>query len=131
MAKFENEQVVNRFLLSTTYAIIAGLVLYFMYVRGLYTLWANPFYFGMLIMGIVGAVFFGIRKFGLKMGTGYHFCLFIILAVIGAFLRYGAYIPLFFSAFNRIAAAGALVALLYVFEIVHYFIFVNKDTAKR
>jgi len=131
MAKIENEQVVNRFLLSTTYAIVAGLILYFMYVRGLYTLWANSFYLGMTVIGFLGAVFFGIRKFALKMGTGYHFCLFIVLAVIGAFLRYGSYIPVFFSAYNRIAASGIAVAVLYVLEIVHYFIFVNKDTAKR
>ena len=131
MAKIENEQVVNRFLLSTTYGIIAGLMLYFMYVRGIYSLWANTFYFGMFIMGIIGTVFFGIRKFGLKMGTGYHFCLFIVIAVMGAFLRFGSYIPVFFSAYNRIAATGILIAILYVFEIVHYFVFVNKDTAKR
>ena len=131
MAKFENEQVVNRFLLSTTYAIVAGLVLYFMYVRGVYSLWANAFYLGMGVIGIMGVIFFGIRKFALKMGTGYHFCLFFVLAVIGMFLRYGSKIPMFFSAYNRIAAAGIVVAVLYVLEILHYFIFVNKDTAKR
>ena len=131
MAKIENEQVVNRFLLSTTYRIIAGLMLYFMYVRGIYSLWANTFYFAMFIMGIIGTVFFGIRKFGLKMGTGYHFCLFIVITVMGAFLRYGSYLPVFFSAYNRIAAMGILIAILYVFEIVHYFVFVNKDTAKK
>lgn len=131
MAKIENEQVVNRFLLSTTYAIVAGLVLYFMYVRGLLSLWANAFFVGLGIFGIIGMVFFGVRKFVLKKGTGYHFFLFLLLALIGMFLRYGAYIPMFFSGYNRVAAAGILVAILYVLEIVHYFIFVNKDTAKR
>ena len=125
MAKIENEQVVNRFLVSTTYAILAGLVLYFLYFRGLSSIWVNTFYAIIYVSSAVCAVFFGVRKFVLKKGTGYHFAFFLIIMLIGLFLRYGSYLTYFESAYRRIACSGILVLILYVYEIIRYFVCAN------
>lgn len=126
MAKIENEQVVNRFLLSTTYAIISGLLLYFLYMRGLSNIWINDFYQVMYIVSAVATVFFAVRKFVFKKGTGYHFVFFAGLTLIFIFLRFGGISVRFSSGYKRVLISGVVVAVMYAYEIIRYLIFARK-----
>lgn len=135
MAKIENEQVVNRFLLSTTYAIIAGLFLYYLSqasVRVSTAALSLKLYQVMIWCGGILTVWFAIRKFVLKKGKCYYLVMFAIIFVAGLFLRYGNLIPLFSSIFNdmtrRIMIVSALLGVLYIYELIYYFLNVNKVT---
>ena len=135
MAKIENEQVVNRFLLSTTYAIIAGLFLYYLSqasVRVATAALSLKLYQVMIWGGGLLAVWFAIRKFILQKGKSYYLVMFLLVMLAGIFLRYGNLITLFNSVFNdmsrRIMIVSALLGVLYVYELIYYFLNVNKVT---
>ncbi|MBR4029801.1 MAG: hypothetical protein IKJ06_00165 [Clostridia bacterium] len=129
MAKIENEQVVNRFLLSTTYAIIAGLFLYYLSqasVRVATAALSLKLFQLMIWTGGIGTIWFAIRKFILKKGKCYYLVICALVCIAGVFLRYGNYLPYFNDMTRRILTVSALLGLLYVYELVYYFLNVNK-----
>ena len=132
MAKVENEQVVNRFLLSTTYAIVAGLALFFIYDKGIshYFMTMNTVYTVMYILGALGAAWFLVRKFALKKGTmyGFYVCLYVVICAL--FMRFGNRIPAFNSDYRRVITLAVFTAALYVYELVIYFVNNGKKASK-
>lgn len=132
--RVENEQVVNRFLLSTTYALLAGLGLFYLSeaaTRVSTAALALGIYWVFIVVGAVFTVWFAVRKFILKKGTCYYFSLFLLMCAAGVFLRYGNYLPYCNDMTRRILMVGTLVGLLYVYELVVYFLRVNKSTTKK
>ncbi len=132
--RVENEQVVNRFLLSTTYALIAGLGLFYLSEaagRVSTAAFALNVYWALIIVGAVFSVWFAIRRFILKKGTCYYLIFFVFMCLAGVFLRYGNYIPMFDNMTRRILLVGALVGIIYVYELVVYFVRVNKVSGKQ
>ena len=132
--KVENEQVVNRFLLSTTYTLIAGIGLFYLSEaagRAATASLALTIYWVLIIAGGLSAVWFAIRKFVLKKGTCYYFFMFLYLCIAGVFLRYGNYLPHLNNMTRRILLVGACIGVLYIYELVVYFLRVNKVDGKK
>lgn len=135
--KRENEAVVNRFLLSTLYIILGEFLLFFMY-KGetslvmvmqmpgiLYTL------MGIAVLGIIACV---VLKIMGKKNTCYYLTLSIAVLIIALFLKFSYvidikvpfYINIVGQTSKRYGAMAIFAGLLYIYEIVYYFINVNK-----
>ena len=134
MSKKENEAVVNRFLLSTVYIIVFEMFLYFMYnlscaKYGISILMhLAKIHWGIAIIGLGLSVYFAVRYFALKKGSLYHFVIFLVLGLTGLFLQYIPYVSSFLAAytFRRYTLLALIYLLFYVYEIVVYFLRVNK-----
>ena len=131
MAQAENEKVVNRFLLSTVYCFIAAIFTYYLYrwsVSSSMVMVMPNIYYLMMGLGGVLAVVFAVRHWALKKGSLYYFGLFLLVAVAGAFLQYYPKISFFFIAYRRFLVIGLVVALIYIEELIYYFLNVRKKT---
>ncbi len=130
MAKRENEAVVNRFLLSTLYAVVGEFVIFYLYkmsvTSSVLITHLSAIFNAIMALGIASAVWFAIKHWVLKNGGLYHFGVFIIVAFTGAFLNYYPGIDFFFLTYRRFVVVALVVAAVYVYEIVRYFLKVNK-----
>ena len=130
MAKRENEAVVNRFLLSTLYAVVGEFVIFYLYKMSVSSSvlisHLSVINNAIMALGIASAIWFGIKHWVLKNGGLYHFGVFIIVAFVGAFLNYYPGIDFFFLTYRRFALVAIIVAVIYVYEIIRYFLKVNK-----
>ena len=133
--KAENEQVVNRFLLSTVYGIIAALGLYYLNALAAYQ---NPVLaltlFGVMFWaGLIGFVaFVVVQLITRKKLTWYYPVIFIVIALSGLFLRLNGKFPASINSMShRIMIIGVVFALMYIYELVVYFIRVNKVDNKK
>ncbi|MBQ2966799.1 MAG: hypothetical protein IJE10_01595 [Clostridia bacterium] len=134
--KPENEQVVNRFLLSTVYAIIAAMGLYYLNALATYqnVLLAWNIFGFMFWGGIVGFVaFIAVRLILRKKLTWYYPVMFAVIALSGLFLRLNGQFPASINNMShRIMIIGVVLALLYIYELIVYFLRVNKvDNNKK
>ncbi len=131
--KKENEQVVNRFLYSTLYAILIGFYIYLTYVISV-----SPSYFSMyykileITVGILGCatIAAGVLSLGFKKVSLYQFVASVFAFVIVVFLRYSILLGIAFptvsnylSGPRNIHRAAALVLLvIYIYEFIRYMI---------
>ena len=133
MSKRENEAVVNRYLLSTLYFVIIEFLFYIMN-RLSFTVYAHSCWYTLIFVGAIGVVAFAIvgalKK--VKLSTAiYYIIVFAILLFAGLFVKYFYIMPspyneLFSYTSRRFLVCGAIAAVLYVYEIIRYFLNVNK-----
>ncbi len=134
MSKKENEAVVNRFLLSTVYIIVFEMFLYFMYKLscggfGLAVVNSvNEIHWCIILLGFALSIYFAVRHFAMKKSGLYHLVIFFVLALTGLFLEYAWTFSTFFGAYvsRRYTLLALVYLLFYVYEIIVYFIRVNK-----
>lgn len=130
MAKRENEAVVNRFLLSTLYTVVGEFAIYYLYKMSVSSsvliTQLSVVFNAIMALGIASAIWFAIKHWVLKNGSLYHFAVFVIVALVGAFLNYYPGIDFFFLTYRRFALVAIIVAAVYVYEIIRYFLKVNK-----
>ena len=130
--KRDNEAVVNRFLFSTLYMVLMVFYIYYTYAAGV-----SPRYFSSyiivfnitMIVLAIATVAVGIAHFGFKKASKYHFFVLLVAFVIVAFLRLSMLIPiaipqlsLFGNVKNRHIAAAIITLIVYLYELVRYFI---------
>ena len=126
--KVENEQVVNRFLLSTVYAILAAFGLYFLNIAS----WKWFMSFGDIINvmmwgGVAACVASVVILIVKKKFSLYYPILFLYIALAGMFLNLNWIFPQNIDSIEtRIKMVGAVLAILYIYELVVYFLRVNK-----
>ena len=133
MSKKENEAVVNRFLLSTVYIIVFEMFLFFMYKLscagfGISILMhLSKIHLFIAIVGVLLSVLFFVR-YKQRKGNIYHFAIFLILGLTGLFLQYIPYVCPFLAAYTirRYVFLALLYFVFYIYEIVVYFLRVNK-----
>ena len=133
MSKRENEAVVNRYLLSTLYFVIIEFMFYIMY-RLSYSIYAHSSWYTLMVVGGVGVLAFVVAGLLKKVKTStavYYVILFGILLFAGLFLEFYHIMPLkyaemFMYTKRRFIVSGVIVAVLYVYEIIRYFLNVNK-----
>jgi len=133
--KRENEAVVNRFLLSTLYIIIGEFLLFFMYKGSLSVRMAinMPNILNMLmaisLIGIVACIVLLAKN---KKSALYYLVMAGIVLLIALFLRFyyvikiQALLDIFMYTAKRYAIAAVFAFLFYVYELVYYFVNVNK-----
>lgn len=133
--KRENEAVVNRFLLSTLYIIIGEFLLFFMYKGSLSVRMAinMPNILNMLmaisLIGIVACILLLAKN---KKSALYYLVMAGIVLLIALFLRFyyvikiQALLDIFMYTAKRYAIAAVFAFLFYVYELVYYFVNVNK-----
>ena len=133
--KKENEAVVNRFLLSTLYIILGEFLLFFMYkgslsVRTAITMPGILMVLTVIaVLGIAACVYFMVKG---NKNASYYLAISIAVLLITVFLRfyYVINIPVFINVFmytaKRYAAAAVVALLFYIYEVVYYFMNVNK-----
>ncbi len=137
--KIENEQVVNRFLLSTVYALVAAIGLYFLEkiatgksIPQVMPDVALTFMQIMIWGGLIGLAISVVILIVRKKFSAYYPVMFAVIALAGAFMRYGnlipsiSFLPAFDDMHNRIVMVATGVAVLYIYELVVYFLLVNK-----
>ena len=133
--KAENEQVVNRFLLSTVYGIVAALFLYYLNSLAMSSdaIVAWNIFGVMFWAGLAGcAAFIVIRLLLHKKLTWYYPVMFVVIALSGLFLRLNGKFPAGINSMpQRIMIIGVVFALMYIYELVVYFIRVNKVDNKK
>lgn len=130
--KKENEAVVNRFLLSTLYAVLMAFYIYYTYAAGV-----SPRYFSsyMIIFNATlvllggGALAVGIANFKFKKLSKYHFGALIAAFLIVSFLRFSMLVPvviptltMFVNVKDRHIMAAVITLIVYVYELIRYFI---------
>ena len=130
----ENEAVVNRFLLSTLYIILGEFLLFFMYKGSVSAMAINMpsiLYALMALSGagiIVCVVFTALGRKNL----GYYITICAVVLLIALFLKFyyviniPLYINLVMYTAKRYVAAAVFALLFYVYEVVYYFMNVNK-----
>ena len=133
--KRENEAVVNRFLLSTLYIILGEFLLFFMYKGSLSIRMAinmPGILIGLAAIALAGVVICAIFLAKGKKSALYYLAICIAVIIITMFLRfyYVINIPvllniLMFTA-KRYAIAAVIALLFYIYEIIYYFVNVNK-----
>ena len=133
--KRENEAVVNRFLLSTLYIIIGEFLLFFMYKGSLSIRMAinmPGILVGLAAIAAIGIVICAILIAKGKKSALYYLAISIAVLLITLFLRfyYVINIPVLLNVFmytaKRYGIAAIFAFLFYVYEIVYYFMNVNK-----
>ena len=126
--KVENEQVVNRFLLSTVYAILAAFGLYSLNIAS----WKLFMSFGDIVNvimwgGVVACAASVVILIVKKKFSLYYPVLFLYVALVGLFLNLNGKFPQNIDSIEtRIKMVGAVLAVLYIYELVVYFLRVNK-----
>ena len=133
--KRENEAVVNRFLLSTLYIILGEFLLFFMYKGSLSTRMAINMpgvLMGLAVVAAIGIVVCAILAAKGKKFALYYLAIAVAVLVISLFLRfyYVISIPallnvLMYTA-KRYGISAIFAFLFYIYEIVYYFMNVNK-----
>ncbi len=133
MSKRENEAVVNRYLLSTLYFVIIEFLFYIMN-RLSYTVYAHSCWYTLIFVGAIGVVAFAVAGLLKKVQVStavYYAVVFAVLLFSGLFVKYYYIMPspyneLFIHTARRFLVSGAIAAVLYVYEIIRYFLNVNK-----
>lgn len=133
--KRENEAVVNRFLLSTLYIIIGEFLLFFMYKGSLSVRMAinmpNILYV-LMVLSLVGIVLCAVLMIKGKKTVLYYGVICLAVLIIALFLRFyyviniPAYLNIVMYTSKRYAIAAVFALLVYVYEIVYYFVNVGK-----
>ena len=133
--KRENEAVVNRFLLSTLYIILGEFLLFFMYKGSLSVRTAITMPGILMVLasisaiGIIACIVFMIKG---NKNAPYYLAISIAVFLITLFLRfyYVINIPVLLNIFmytaKRYGIAAIFALLFYVYEVVYYFMNVNK-----
>ena len=133
--KRENEAVVNRFLLSTLYIILGEFLLFFMYKGSLSIRMAINMPGILATLAIIGAIGIAICLGLLSKGKRtalYYLAISVAVLLIALFLRfyYVINIPVLLNIFmytaKRYGIAAIVAFLFYIYEIVYYFMNVNK-----
>lgn len=134
--KRENEAVVNRFLLSTLYIILGEFLLFFMYKGSLSIrmVIAMPgILVALAIIAAIGIIACSIFRFKGNKNASYYLAISIAVLVIALFLRfyYVINIPVllnnvFMFTSKRYGIAAIFALLFYIYEVVYYFMNVNK-----
>lgn len=133
MSKRENEAVVNRFLLSTVYIILFEMFLFFMckYECGkfAFSLFAYRSFIlmGIAIIGLALSIYFFVRYFVMKKGSLYYGILFLVFGLSGVFLQtIYKFCPYMTDTVKRYGFLSLLYLAFYVYELIVYFVRVNK-----
>ena len=137
MSKRENEAVVNRFLLSTLFLVILEFSFYILNrVFNNYRTFKyySPLTYALIVIGLVGIVAMIALACLKKVKTSnavYYGIIFMIILITGLFVKFFYLIPfgfaeMFANVATRFKAMGIIVALVYVYEIIRYFLKVNK-----
>lgn len=133
--KRENEAVVNRFLLSTLYIILGEFLLFFMYKGSLSVRTAITMPGILMVLtviaalGIIACIVFMVK--GIK-NASYYLAISIAALLISLFLRfyYVINIPVLLNVFmytaKRYGISAIFAFLFYIYEIIYYFVNVNK-----
>ena len=137
MSKRENEAVVNRFLLSTLFLVVLEFGFYL-----LNNIFSNfrtfqyytPLTYTLIITGALGIiamiVLAALNK--IKCNNAIYFgIIFFIVLLTGLFVKFFYILPfgldvMFMNVSTRLKVMGILVAVIYVYEIIRYFLNVNK-----
>lgn len=137
MSKRENEAVVNRFLLSTLFLVVLEFGFYL-----LNNIFSNfrtfqyytPLTYTLIITGALGIiamiVLAALNK--IKCNNAIYFgIIFFIVLLTGLFVKFFYILPFgldvtFMNVSTRLKVMGILVAVIYVYEIIRYFLNVNK-----
>lgn len=133
--KRENEAVVNRFLLSTLYIILGEFLLFFMYKGSLSVRTAITMPGILMVLAVISAL--GAIACIIFMAKGnksaaYYLAISIAALLISLFLRfyYVINIPVLLDVFmytaKRYGISAIFAFLFYIYEIVYYFMNVNK-----
>ena len=137
MSKKENEAVVNRYLLSTLYFVVFLFALFmlnnimgsprtFMYY--------SKINYALIIIGVIGIAIFAVLCFMKKMSLYnalYYMIIFILITLTGIFVQYYYLLPeklsvKLMSVSTRYKIIAIISAILYVYELIRYFMKVNK-----
>lgn len=137
MSKRENEAVVNRYLLSTLFLVIFEFGLYLLNNLSRNPMTArlfSPLTYVLMIAGVIGMLVFvilaAIKKIKTQ-STVYYVVLFFMIFVIGAFLKFYYILPFglnvaLMNVATRLKLMGLMIAVIYVYEVIRYFLNVNK-----
>ena len=132
----ENEAVVNRFLLSTLYIILGEFLLFFMYKGSLSIRMAinmPGILIGLAVIAAIGIVICALFLAKGNKNALYYLAISIATLLIALFLRfyYVINIPVlvnnvFMYTAKRYGLSAIFAFLFYIYEIVYYFMNVNK-----
>ncbi len=137
MSKRENEAVVNRFLLSTLFLVILEFGFYILniiFFSSSAFKYYTPLTYALIVIGILGIiamiVLCSLKKIKVQ-NMVYYSVIFLIILITGLFVKFYYILPfglnmMFINVATRLKAVGALVAILYLYEIIRYFLYVNK-----
>jgi hypothetical protein len=137
MSRKENEAVVNRFLLSTLFWVILEFSFYIL--NSLFNNYRTfryftPFTYALMIIGLIGLITMialaCMKKIKISNAV-YYGIIFVIVLITGVFVKFFYMLPfglaeMFDNVATRFKVMGLLVALIYIYEIVRYFLNVNK-----
>ena len=137
MSRKENEAVVNRFLLSTLFLVILEFGFYILNrVFNNYRTFKyfTPLTYTLIVIGLIGLIAMIVLAYLKKTKISnavYYGVIFAIVLVTGVFVKFFYLLPLglaemFMNVATRFKAMGLIVALVYVYEIIRYFLKVNK-----
>ena len=137
MSRKENEAVVNRFLLSTLFLVILEFGFYIL--NSLFNNYRTfkyytPFTYALIIIGLGGLVTMIVLACLKKVKISnaiYYGIIFTIVLITGVFVKFFYILPfgfaeMFANVATRFKVMGLLVALIYLYEVVRYFLNVNK-----
>ena len=137
MSKRENEAVVNRFLLSTLFLVIFEFGLYLINNLSRNPVTVRMFSsvtYALMLIGIIGMIVFTVlvilNKIKLQ-SAWYYIVLFLVIFVIGVFVKFYYILPFglnvaLMNVATRLKLMGLMVAVIYVYEVIRYFLNVNK-----
>lgn len=132
--KRENEAVVNRFLLSTLYIILGEFLLFFMYKASCTSMAVNMpiIYYALMILGGAGLAISAVFLAMGKKSSLYYLVICAVVLLIALFLKFyyvidiKAYLDVVYFASKRYIIAAVFAVLFYIYEVVYYFMNVNK-----
>lgn len=133
--KRENEAVVNRFLLSTLYIILGEFLLFFMYKGSLSIRMAinmPGILTGLAVIAAIGIIICAILMAKGNKSALYYLVISAVVLLIALFLRfyYVINIPVLLNVFmytaKRYGISAIFAFLFYIYEIVYYFVNVNR-----
>ena len=133
--KRENEAVVNRFLLSTLYIILGEFLLFFMYKGSLSIQMAinmPGILVGLSVIALIGLVICIVAMAKGNKNASYYLAICIAVLIITLFLRFyyiiniPALLNVFMFTAKRYGISAIIALLFYIYEIVYYFMNVNK-----
>ena len=132
--KRENEAVVNRFLLSTLYIIIGEFLLFFMYKGSISAMAMSmpSILYTLMVIAVVGIIVCLVLMARGKKTMLYYVVICAVVLIIALFLKFyhviniQAYLDVVYYTSKRYAIAAVFALLVYVYEIVYYFVNVGK-----
>lgn len=137
MSKRENEAVVNRFLLSTLFLVILEFGFYLL--NNIFNNFRTFQYFTPLTyilisvgtLGIAAMIILAALNKIKKCNAVYFSVVLLIVLITGLFVKFFYLLPFgldvtFMNVSSRLKVMGILVAVIYVYEIIRYFLNVNK-----